>query len=197
MEKTAQQPELNLDPARFGIYGETDAGYSTISFTRHLDHPIEKVWRAITIPEHRAAWFPQLTLKAELGGDAVVNFSGGDCPPPEDNPEDVYYCKVTAFEPPHLLEYMGPGEHHRYELTEEGSGCVLKFTAAVPAFEEFDDAEQKIQSRFSVSCGWHQMIDQLEWTLDGREFEFEGYAGPQKTKIYIEYLKREKAKSKG
>jgi uncharacterized protein YndB with AHSA1/START domain len=38
------------------------------------NHPIEKVWRAITDETHRAAWFPELTLSHRTGGDAVVNY---------------------------------------------------------------------------------------------------------------------------
>ncbi len=30
-----------------------------LSFTRRLAHPREKVWRAVTEPEHLAAWYPQ------------------------------------------------------------------------------------------------------------------------------------------
>ena len=30
-----------------------------LTFTRRLAHPREKVWRAVTEPEHLAAWYPQ------------------------------------------------------------------------------------------------------------------------------------------
>ena len=30
----------------------------TLSFTRKLSHPREKVWRAVTEPEHLAVWYP-------------------------------------------------------------------------------------------------------------------------------------------
>jgi len=30
----------------------------TLTFTRRLAHPREKVWRAVTEPEHLAMWYP-------------------------------------------------------------------------------------------------------------------------------------------
>jgi hypothetical protein len=30
-----------------------------LTFTRRLAHPREKVWRAVTEPEHLSAWYPQ------------------------------------------------------------------------------------------------------------------------------------------
>ena len=182
-------PTANLAAERFGIYGSDELGNTTITYTRLLDHPIEKVWRAITVAEHRAAWFPELTLTAANGGDAIVNFSGGECPPPEDNPSDVYYCKVTRFEPPNVLEYLGPREHHKFELKARDDGCELTFLATLPEASAYDDDAKTIQARYSVACGWHYKLDQMEWDLDGVPFEDEGYAGPIKTEYYFKYRK--------
>jgi uncharacterized protein YndB with AHSA1/START domain len=182
-------PAADLDAQRLGVYGTDDAGNTIITYTRTLSHPIEKVWRAITVAEHRAAWFPELSLVAAPGGEAVVNFSASDCPTPEENPSDVYYCKVTRFEPPNVLEYIGPHEHHRFELVSRDAGCQLTFLATLPNASTFDDERQTIQSRYSVACGWHYKLDEMEWSLDGVPFEDEGYAGPIKTAYYLAYRK--------
>ena len=54
---------------------EDIGGRWRLRFTRELAHPQEKVWRAITEPEHMRAWFPQ-----HVSGDWVVGgpltFSG-------------------------------------------------------------------------------------------------------------------------
>jgi len=42
-----------------GTLEEAGGGRWRLRFTRTLDHPPEKVWRAITEPEHLRAWFPQ------------------------------------------------------------------------------------------------------------------------------------------
>ncbi len=185
-------PEANLDDSRFGVYGSDNAGNKTITYTRLLNHHIEKVWRAITVEEHRAAWFAELSLSNKPGGDAVINFSGADCPAPQDNPSDIYFCKITRFEPPHVLEYIGPGEHHRFELVEQGNGCQLTFMATLPDVSIFDDEARTIHSRYSVACGWHYKLDQMEWSLDGVAVEDEGYAGPIKTRYYFVYRKQDK-----
>ena len=184
--------EANLDTERFGVYGTNTAGHATITYTRILKHPVEKVWRAITEEEHRAAWFPELSLGAATGDDAIVNFSGAECPPPEDNPSDVYYCKVTRCEPPHVLEYIGPKEHHKFELAQIDEGCRLTFMAILPEATAFDDDSKTIQSRYSVACGWHYKLDVMECGLDGVQVEDEGYAGPIKTKYYFVYRKLDK-----
>ncbi|MFT4677739.1 MAG: hypothetical protein ACJAX5_001154 [Patiriisocius sp.] len=49
-------PDANLDADRLGIFGTDQFGNKTITYTRLLNHPIEKVWRAITDETHRAAW---------------------------------------------------------------------------------------------------------------------------------------------
>ncbi len=185
-------PAANLDAERFGVYGTDDAGNHTLTFTRVLEHPVEKVWRAITVAEHRAAWFEELSLQLKPGGDAVINFSGSECPPPEDNHPKVYYCKVTRFEPPHILEYIGPHEHHRFELETRGNGCQLTFLATLPDITVFDDEAKTIHSRYGTACGWHYKLDQMEWSLDGIPFEDEGYAGPIKTEYYFVYRRMDK-----
>ena len=41
----------------------TRAGRPTVRVLRHYPHPIDKVWRAVTTPEHLGAWFPSPTDK--------------------------------------------------------------------------------------------------------------------------------------
>lgn len=178
---------------RLGVYGRDEEGNPTITYTRFLPHPVDKVWQAITDSAHRAAWFPELSFQPRVGAQAIVDFSGGDCPPSEDNPADVSFCTVTVFEPPHVLEYSGPDEHHRFELSSTGDGCKLVFRSTLPDIDTFDDENRTIQSRYSVACGWHYKLDMMEWSLDGVEFEDEGYAGPVKTRLYLAYLKQEKS----
>ena len=188
-------PTANLDPDRLGVTRVDVSGQTTVLFTRRLTHDIEKVWQAITDETHRAAWFPELKLEHRTGGSAIVNFSGSDCPPQESNPSDVYYCTITRYEPPHVLEYSGPVEHHRFELAPSDEGCVLTFLAILPDADLFDDAGKTIQSRYSVACGWHYKIDAMEWSLGGVAFEDEGYAGPIKTQYYLAYRKRDRVGS--
>ena len=182
-------PAANLDRSRFGVYGIDPAGNTTITYTRVLNHPIEKVWRAISEQEHRAAWFPELSLETSVGGRAVVNFGNEPSPSSDEDANNVFVCEVTRCDPPNVLEYAGPREHHRFELTTLDSGCRLTFLATLPDSAAYDDEGKTIQSRYSVACGWHYKLDQMEWDLDGIPFEDEGYAGPIKTEYYFVYRK--------
>ena len=44
-----------------------------LRFTRKLAHPPEKVWRALTEPEHLAAWFPT-DIEGERAPGAELRF---------------------------------------------------------------------------------------------------------------------------
>jgi uncharacterized protein YndB with AHSA1/START domain len=62
------------------VYGDLEQladGRWQLRFTRHLRHAPEKVWRAITEPEHLAFWFPTEMLTFEEG--TALEFTwGGD-----------------------------------------------------------------------------------------------------------------------
>ena len=171
-----------MSAERFGIFSETPEGRKTITYTRELAYEVEKVWRAITDDEERGHWFPELSLEPVLQGKVVMDFSGGDCPPPEENPEDIDYGHVSAWEPPHLFEFssLTAGEM-RFEISATDAGCTLMVLVTLPA-------DQHIQN--SVACGWHYKIDAMEWRLNGEDFELEGFAGPTLTELYFGYRSR-------
>lgn len=66
-----------------------------------LDHPPEKVWRALTEPELLAAWLLPNDIKAEEGRRFTLRGAPGT-----DRPVD---CEVLAAEPPRLLRYSWRG----------------------------------------------------------------------------------------
>ena len=58
----------------YGSY-ETYEGKPAVRFERIYSHPVERVWRSITVPEEMAAWFPT-TVEVDLreGGDMRFTF---------------------------------------------------------------------------------------------------------------------------
>jgi uncharacterized protein YndB with AHSA1/START domain len=59
------------------MYGDLEQqadGRWQLRFTRTLAHPVEKVWRAITEPEHLEHWFPS-TIEGERTAGAPLRFS--------------------------------------------------------------------------------------------------------------------------
>jgi uncharacterized protein YndB with AHSA1/START domain len=124
-----------------------------LRFTRRLPHPPEKVWRALTEPEHLAAWFP-----TDIEGDRVAGaplrfvFRKGEGP--------TIDGEMIAYEPPSVLELRwGSEETLRFELQPDGEGTVLTF---LDTFDELGKAARD-------AAGWHACLDALAHHLDGAE----------------------------
>lgn len=130
---------------------EQGDGRWQLRFTRRLPHPPEKVWRALTEPEHLAAWFPT-TIEGERAAGALLRFEfpGGEAP--------AFDGEMVAYEPPSLLELRwGPGDTLRFVLRPDGDGTVLTF---VNAFDELGKAARD-------AAGWHACLDLLGYRLAG------------------------------
>ena len=60
------------DPVNVHVNDQADGQLSEsggrwqLRFVRRLAHPQDKVWRALTVPGHRDAWFPQ-RIEADSG----------------------------------------------------------------------------------------------------------------------------------
>jgi uncharacterized protein YndB with AHSA1/START domain len=133
----------------------TIADRSTLTFVRHLPGPIERVWAYLTDPKSLAKWLSDGIVADRVGGE--VRFDMGAT------------GRVTAYEPPHLLEYTwneedascGPVADSvvRWELAEEGSGVRLTLThARLPEIEVLGHG-----------AGWHAFLERLAACIDGRE----------------------------
>ena len=170
--------EVAIESIRMGVLGETSEGRKTLFYKRELNHPAEKVWRAITEHDELQTWFPELTLDHKVGGTATMDFSRGECPPNEANPGDVDVCEITAFDPPELFEYSSKLGAMRWEIAAQGNACTLTLLCTLPA-------GARIQN--SVACGWHYKLDALEMSVDGIEFDLEDFAGPKLTQLYFLY----------
>jgi uncharacterized protein YndB with AHSA1/START domain len=139
--------------ARDGELVELEGGKVAVRFERHLAHPPERVWRAITDPKELGAWFPD-TIEGEFGPGAEVRF-----------PKFVEMGlpsvgKVTEFDPPRLLAYTWGPSTLRFELEPDGDGCRLTFTDTVPREETAKNA-----------AGWEVCLTDLEATLAGAKTE--------------------------
>jgi uncharacterized protein YndB with AHSA1/START domain len=116
----------------------------TVRFTRQLAHPRERVWRALTEPEHREAWFPT-TIDGRLEPGAPLSFSFAKLELPRMS------GRMLACEPPKLLEFIWGDETLRFELTAHEAGTLLSFTAT---FAEAGKAARD-------AAGWHVCLDRL------------------------------------
>jgi uncharacterized protein YndB with AHSA1/START domain len=128
-----------------------------IRFERHLKHPIDRVWRAITDPGEIEAWLARAEVDLRRDGRVHLEWLNTD-----ENGKRYEGAELTAtitrLDPPRLLEYEGPG-HGRltWELSEAGDATDLTFTVLVELTDE--------QARDNRS-GWHIHLDFFEDWLD-------------------------------
>lgn len=127
---------------------EDAGGRWRLRFTRPLAHSPEKVWRAITEPEHLQAWFPQ-RISGEWVVGGVVTFHSDLSPD--------FQGEVLACAPPSLLEFRWGTDVIRLEIEERDSGCTLTL---LDTFDEIGKAARD-------SAGWHECLDLLTCHLDG------------------------------
>lgn len=122
----------------------------TLALVRDLKHAPEKVWDAISDPEHLKEWAP---FDADRRLDTVgnVNLSTVGTPSPV-----TTETMVTRVVPAQLLEYSWGGNLTRWELEPLGDGTRLKLWA-------------KIDRRYVAmgAAGWHICLDVLDQHLSG------------------------------
>jgi uncharacterized protein YndB with AHSA1/START domain len=140
-------------PPAASDYGTLDRGDGrvTLRFLRRLPQPPQQVWRALTEPEHLTAWFPT-TIDGARAAGAKLSFAFREMPVPSMDGE------MLAYEPPALLALVWGDETLRFELTPDGEGTVLSFTAS---FDELGKAARD-------AAGWHSCLDLLGWNLTGQ-----------------------------
>lgn len=116
----------------------------TLIVVRELRHAPEKVWRALTDPEHLREWAP-FEVNRSLGAVGTVNLTWVG------NPQ-VLEARVTRAEAPRVLEI---GDM-RWELEPIGTGTRLTLW-------------HNIDRRFVTwgAAGWHISFDVLEGLLAG------------------------------
>src|SRR5207237_3481869 len=89
-----------------------------LRFTRRLAHPQDKVWRAVTEPEHMQAWFPQ-HVSGDWAVGGLLTFSS-----PEPRGPD-FTGEVLACQPQSLVEFRWGTDVIRLELAGRPGGCTL------------------------------------------------------------------------
>ncbi|MBK1788532.1 SRPBCC family protein [Prauserella sp. ASG 168] len=143
---------------------ETGDGRPALRFERHVRHAPEKVWRAITEPEHLRSWFPAV-VEFDLSPGARLRFGVT----PEQirrygmDPGHVTEGEVLRADPPKLLEFTWGEELLRWELTSDGEGgCHVVFTNVV------DDRD----TLAPAAAGWHAGLEVMLAQLDGRDVDW-------------------------
>jgi uncharacterized protein YndB with AHSA1/START domain len=160
---------------------ETRDGRYVLRYERRLDHPIEKVWAALTEPEEIVGWLAQAELDLSEGGQIVLRWLNYD----EQGNQAVLHGTITRLDPPRLIEYESDAQGVlRWELSEDGEGCLLAFTNITPAPE--DQVTKNL-------AGWHIHLDHLAEALDGRPVDWPRWWEEHHPKWQVHHERYERA----
>jgi uncharacterized protein YndB with AHSA1/START domain len=127
---------------------EQSGGNWRLCFVRHLDHPIDKVWSAITLPEQRQQWFPT-QIVGELRPGAKLSFEHPSIP--------TFDGEVLVCDPPRVLELRWGPDIILFEIEGAPGGSTLTLTHT---FGEHGKAARD-------AAGWHECLDMLESVVSG------------------------------
>jgi uncharacterized protein YndB with AHSA1/START domain len=130
----------------------TRDGRYELRFERALDHPVARVWQAITSPEGLAAWFPfDVEGERRTGAPLRFVFREGEA--------DDFAGEMVEFTPQSAMELRWDGDETvRLEVEAAGaSACVLRL---INRFDEIGKAARD-------AAGWHTCLDHLEASLTG------------------------------
>lgn len=134
-----------------GAQVQIDGDDWTLVLVRELRHPPEKVWQALTDPEHLRGWAP-FDADRSLGAvGATVKLTTVGAPSPH-----VTETTVTRADAPRSLEYNWGGAVLRWELEAYGGGTRLTLW-------------HNIDRRYISmgAAGWHICLDVLDRSLSG------------------------------
>ena len=127
-----------------------------IRLSQFIDHPPEKVWRALTDPALHAKWWAAGDVKAVVGHRFTLDMG----------PWGQQPCEVIAAEPGRLLSYsFAPGTLNTtitWRLEPESSGTRLYLEHS-----GFDlDAPLAKMAFEGMSGGWPQVLERIAPAID-------------------------------
>ncbi len=125
-------------------------GRPTVQIERRYPHPIEKVWRAVTEPEHLGQWFPS-PVEVDLRPGGKMRFSAFAEDP------DSATGRVELVEAPRRLTFMWGTDRLAFELTSDGDVTTLTL------IHSFDDR----YGAPSFATGWEMCLAGLRSVLAG------------------------------
>ena len=124
-------------------------GYKVV-FERVFNHPIEKVWNAITNPEELKVWFTDIEMDFRPGGTITFWF--------RDKDRTRSYGEIVAIEPPNRFVWTWESELAVWELAvldEHTTRLIFTYS--------------KLKADYAVKApaGFHDLLGLLEERLDG------------------------------
>ena len=141
----------------------------TVRRTIQIAAPVEKVWSAVTSPEHISRWFGRVALAGTgVGATGTITWEGRDAVP----------LRVEAIEEPRMVAYRWgnddaldrlPGqldEEHStvFTFTLEPVPAGTQLTVVETGFENTSDPAKNLEGHRE---GWDGELDKLVALLEG------------------------------
>ena len=127
----------------------TDDGRPTVRIERTFPHPIDRVWLAVTTPDHLGKWFPS-PVEIDLRPGGSMRFAAFD-----DGVEGSVGV-VEEVDPPHRLRFSWGEDSLTFDLAAEGDDRTT--FRLVHAFDDRAGAP-------SFATGWEQCLVGLRHVL--------------------------------
>lgn len=152
LSRHLEEMAMSTEDRDYGTTEQRGDGKWQLRFQRSFPHAVEKLWRAVTEPEHLAAWFPT-TIDGDRRAGAHLQFvfPNGEAPP--------FDGEVVAYEPPSLFEFRWGPDSIRMEITGSGTSSTITL---LHAFDERGKAARD-------AAGWHVCLDALAAALNGSD----------------------------
>jgi uncharacterized protein YndB with AHSA1/START domain len=180
-ERVADIPNVGVHLAR-----------NTMSWTRTIDAPVERVWQVVTQKEHLDEWYmPAQQVELRLGGKHDWFQAGG---------------VVDEYEPPRVIRFYEPMRRswQGFSVEPDGGGVLFTLTDRMGDGVYWDDTEweetekgwvqlpdERIAVRspggrgthwVGVAAGYHGFVDSLDTYLTGAT---DGYlSGDRLSELY-------------
>lgn len=146
------EPIVTCTPTR-----RTDLGQEAV-LAMEVQHGVAAVWSAITEPDSLAQWLAPGQIDLRSGGAVMIEFQLSGAP---------INSRITAFDPPWLLEYSwsSPGEPER-PLCWGLEGCdgSTRITLSLSLLDTDDAAK--------ACAGWAAHLEMLAAFLEGVPISF-------------------------
>jgi uncharacterized protein YndB with AHSA1/START domain len=117
---------------------ETIDGRPALRFERTLAYPVERVWRAVSVPAELERWMPAAVDWTPAKGETFESYGAT--------------CEVTDVDAPHRLAWTYASQPHSFELAAQEDGCRLIFTHVL--------GDRALAAQ--TATGWHTYLSRLE-----------------------------------
>jgi uncharacterized protein YndB with AHSA1/START domain len=127
-------------------------------FVRRFDHPVERVWQALTSSEELRCWFPADIVGERRQGAQIRLPFWPDHVAKYEIEQQVLTGRIEVWDPPRVFQWTWDRDILRFELEPAGGATILRFTTWP------EDVTRK--SLANSGSGYHVCLHALRQRLD-------------------------------